>query len=240
MPLKRSTPSSNPQTASKQPTTPVPALSEERYDLAKLPSYKTPWGKQANTWQYSADLGATSSDSGSDCVDGRPIGLYLEISPARKWDGTDYRLRLPLITDQGPAELNLNAINTKDGMEYVTSPVKSLIAGLESLSESEEDIACFCEQARFQLVRGTRSIFIELSARIGERWCTPFTDARTTNLYGPKTPAELIAKIALIHRRIRGFGYFEATPKACFCAQELMNQIMGGNTHGLALPQADD
>jgi hypothetical protein len=169
-------------------------------------SYKLDFSDRTQ-WFASRDGGKTKAGIGSAVVAGAPVDLSLQISKAAWGDGYDQRLRLVFMEQEGVmAELNVNAVNrTKDGSLYVTSPARSLVGGLLSISESEDDILALCDYARFTIKPGSgRGLFIELDIAVNGRWIAACSPANTNRV--AKEPAGLHAQLSQIKQRFRGAG----------------------------------
>ena len=177
-------------------------------------SYKIGQGKHAN-WFMSTDKGATNQPTDSSILLAREvIELRLEISEAKARTGDyDYRLRLWFYPDGSDvlSELNLNACNVNRSNEtYVTTPTRSLVAALGSISEGEQDMELFCQGARFRLIPGDRASFIGIDVADGDRW-SPF-GGRAVFKTGPVTPFQLVGQLEDIRNRFRDAGCLRSGP----------------------------
>jgi hypothetical protein len=183
-------------------------------------SYKIDFSDKTQ-WFASRDGGKTKTGTGSASLAGHPIDLVLQLSKASWGEGYDQRLRLAFMEQEvAPnslsgdgerqlaqmAELNINAINRKqDGSLYVTSPARSLVGGLLAISESEDDIAAFCDYGRFRLKPGSgRGMFIEVDIAHNGQWIACCSPANTNRV--AKDPEGLHAQLTLIKARFRGAG----------------------------------
>lgn len=172
-------------------------------------SYKIDFSNK-HSWFASTDGGATKTECGYGTVAGFPVDFALQINKAKGRNGFDQRFRLAFIEPDGAdgclVELNINAINTsQQGDLYVTSSGRSLAGALLAISESEDDMAAFCNGARFRLRPGTgKGVFIETDIAVGERWIGMASPANTNRI--AKDAHGFHAQLELIKSRFRGCG----------------------------------
>lgn len=162
----------------------------------------------------SEDGGVTNTDSGLDAIAGRPVDLSLVIAPAKRPSGNythDYRLRFAFFDGDGVlSELNLNAITVRDGVPSVSTAARCLIAALEVISETEDDMLACIDGTRFSLEPGTRATFINVALTNGDSWCA--INSRAAFKVAPHDPAAFIAQICTIKARFRACNLLAASP----------------------------
>jgi hypothetical protein len=169
-------------------------------------SYKLAYS-DSSCWYISRDNGISSEPTGSIAVAGSVLDLSLHIAPARMRSGDDYRLRLAFYESSGElVELNLNAVSRDaDGVAYTTSPVRSLIGALLTISEAEDDMQAICRGARFSIRPGQgRGLFLETDVAVGQQWIR--TSGPMATLRIAKDPERFCLQVTEIKARFRAYG----------------------------------
>lgn len=186
--------------------------------------------KASDNWVVSEDGGKTNDDTGIKVIGGHPVDLTLEITPTTRPSGNythDYRLRLAFFDHDGVlSEINLNAVTIRDGVPSASTTARTLIAALAVISQSEDDMIAFIDQARFHLDKGTMAAFITVSVANGNTW-TPI-NGKAAFKSTPLDPAAFLQLINSIKNRFRQVNLFSPTP------------ALNGDSPLLALPAVAD
>lgn len=175
-------------------------------------SYKIAFG-DSQRWYCSRDNGTSCEPTESAAVAGAAVDLSLQISAAHHRDGHDYRLRLAFLQSNGElGELNLNGVSSNPAIgAYVTSPARSLVGALLTISDTEDDMHAFCNGARFSIRKGQgRGVFVETDIAAAGRWIS--MSGALATLRVAKEPERFCEQVNLLKNRFRACGLMLSTP----------------------------